>query len=242
MHTIFIMSKFVKSTRRIRRMKTMFDTLLQLPLFQGLCHEDFTNILGKVKLHFTKHKAGSVLIKSGTPCQQLFFILKGKITMSTSSTDELFTFVEQFEAPLLIESHSLFGMNTSYVSTYTASTEVDSVSIDKSSVLNELFNYEIFRLNYMNIISNRAQNLYNRFWEEPPTDIKNQVIHFILSHLEKPQGQKLLKVKMDDLAHYLDSTRLNTSKVLNELQDEGLIELHRKEILIPKAENLNFIF
>ncbi len=26
----------------------MYDTLLQLPLFQGLAHEDFTNILGKV--------------------------------------------------------------------------------------------------------------------------------------------------------------------------------------------------
>lgn len=221
-------------------METMFDTLLQLPLFQGLCHDDFTNILGKVKLHFTKYKAGSVLIKSGTPCQQLFFILKGEITMSTSSKNELFTIVEQFEGPYLIESHSLFGMNTSFISTYTASTEVHSVSINKSSVLNELFNYEIFRLNYMNIISNRAQNLYNRFWDEPPINIRNQVIRFILNHLEKPQGQKILKVKMDDLANFLDSTRLNTSKVLNELQNEGLIILHRKEILIPKAENLTF--
>ena len=42
--------------RRLHYMETMFDTLLQLPLFQGLCHEDFTNILEKVKLHFTKHK------------------------------------------------------------------------------------------------------------------------------------------------------------------------------------------
>ena len=33
--------------RRLRYMETMFDTLLQLPLFQGLCHEDFTNILEK---------------------------------------------------------------------------------------------------------------------------------------------------------------------------------------------------
>ena len=44
----------------------MYDTLLQLPLFQGLAHEDFTNILGKVKLHFTKHKAGETLVKKGT--------------------------------------------------------------------------------------------------------------------------------------------------------------------------------
>ena len=34
--------------RRLRYMETMFDTLLQLPLFQGLCHEDFTNILAYI--------------------------------------------------------------------------------------------------------------------------------------------------------------------------------------------------
>ena len=56
-------------------METMFDTLLQLPLFQGLCHEDFTSILDKVKLHFIKHKAGETIIKSGNPCTQLCFLL-----------------------------------------------------------------------------------------------------------------------------------------------------------------------
>ena len=55
---------------------------------------------------------------------------------------------------------------------------------------------------------------------------------------EKPQGEKVFKVKMDDLARCLDDTRLNISKTLNELQDSGLIELHRKEILIPDAQKL----
>ena len=59
-----------------------------------------------------------------------------------------------------------------------------------------------------------------------------------LSHCEKPQGEKTFKVKMDDLARCLDDTRLNISKTLNELQDNGLIELHRKEILIPDAQKL----
>ena len=31
---------------------TMYDKLLLLPLFQGLCKEDFTAILEKVRLHF----------------------------------------------------------------------------------------------------------------------------------------------------------------------------------------------
>ena len=43
---------------------------------------------------------------------------------------------------------------------------------------------------------------------------------------------------MDDLARYVDNTRLNTSRKLNEMQNEGLIELHRKEILIPDLQTL----
>ena len=34
---------------------TMYDTLLQLPLFQGLGKNDITEILSKVKFHFKKY-------------------------------------------------------------------------------------------------------------------------------------------------------------------------------------------
>ena len=90
----------------------------------------------------------------------------------------------------------------------------------------------------MNIVSNRAQNLYSRLWEEPTQDLREKIIRFFLLHCEKTQGEKIFKVKMDDLARYLDDTRLNTSKALNELQDKGLLELRRKEILIPDAQKL----
>ena len=57
-------------------METMFDTLLQLPLFQGLAQEDFTCILEKVKLHFTKHKPGELLLQKGSSFKEMVFILK----------------------------------------------------------------------------------------------------------------------------------------------------------------------
>ena len=37
---------------------TMYDTLLQLPLFQGLGKNDITEILDKVKFHFKKYEPG----------------------------------------------------------------------------------------------------------------------------------------------------------------------------------------
>lgn len=216
----------------------MFDTLLQLPLFQGLAQEDFTNILGKVKLNFTKHKAGEVIVKANEVCNKLIFVLKGEILSSTTSADASYSFSEYFQAPFLIEPQSLFGMNTSYVATYTTQTEANTVSINKAFVMNELFKYDIFRLNYMNIVSNRAQNLNNRIWIKTADSLEKQIGNFILAHIDRPIGRKILKIKMEELAQIVNDTRMGVSKALNSMQEKGVIELHRGEILIPDAEKL----
>lgn len=217
---------------------TMYDTLLQLPLFQGLCQNDFTNIVGKVKLHFSKYKEGERIIKKGTECKELVFLLKGEIMSEATDEEGLFTFCEFYNSPFVIEPYSLFGMHTHYTSSYVAQTNIDVVSIEKTYILSELNKYEIFRLNYLNIISNRAQILYDRLWHIPSQNIEAKITNFILSHAEKPSGRKIIKIKMDDFAQLLDDTRLNVSKALNEMQEKGLLVLHRKEIEIPEIGKL----
>lgn len=104
--------------------------------------------------------------------------------------------------------------------------------------MNDLFKYEIFRLNYMNIISNRAQTCYNRLWTEVPERLEARITDFILSHIERPSGEKILKIKMEELANAINDTRLSVSKALNGMQENGLLELHRGEIVIPDLERL----
>ena len=201
---------------------TMYDTLLQLPLFQGLCKNDFTNIIGKVKLHFRKYNADDIIVEQGAPCTQLIFLLNGEIISQTTDNRHSYALFETFGSPFVIEPYSLFGMQTNYTATYKARTDINIVTIDKLFVLNELNNYEIFRLNYLNILSNRAQVAYEKLWN---------------SHIGNT-GKKILKIKMEDLASLIDETRINVSKVLNDLQEQGLVQLSRKEISIPALEKL----
>lgn len=219
-------------------MDSMFDTLLQLPLFQGLAQEDFTNILAKVKLHFIKHKKGEVIAQGGTVCDRLIFILQGTVSAATPASDGSYLFTERCGAPAVLEPYSMFGMNTDYVSTYTALEETRTISIGKAFVVNELAQYEIFRLNYINIICNRAQTQQRRLWSTYGGDLQERIVSFIASRAEHPSGEKSLKIKMEELARIVNDTRLNVSKVLNSLQDKGLMELHRGEIVVPRLEVL----
>ncbi len=176
-------------------MDTMFDTLLQLPLFQGLAQEDFTCILGKVKLHFTKHKTGETIATAGECCNRLFFLLKGEISSCTTSPDNAYSLIEYLQAPCLLEAQSMFGMNTTYASTYTAGAEAHTVSISKTFVREELFRYEICRLNYTNIVSNRAQVLNTRLWTPATGTQEERIARFILYRCERQTGKKTAQNK-----------------------------------------------
>ena len=219
-------------------MDSIFDTLLQLPLFQGMTLEDLTSIVEKTKIHFEKLKAGETIEQAGQWCNRFTFILKGEGEMITQSEDGLFAVIETFSAPYLIEPQSLYGLQTIYVSTTRAVSEVATVRIDKPTIARELFKYEIFRLNYQNVISGRAQSLQRRLWQAPAGSLRNRFIHFLLMHFERPSGRKVVKIKMEDLAQILNETRLNVSRVLNQMQDEGLLSLHRGGIEIPEASLL----
>ena len=212
---------------------TMYDTLLQLPLFQGLGRNDFTSILDKVKMHFSKYKPGDPIIHKNQRCNQLAFLLNGTVMSETSDRDNLFTLYEEIKAPQLFEPYSLFGWRTEYASTYVAASPCDVITIDKSYLLSELNNYEIIRLNYLNLLSNRAQNLNERLWTNVPGTTQARIVGFLLLHCLTPFGEKRLKIKMDDFAKLLTSTRIRISRALNEMEKKGWLTLHRGEIRIP---------
>ena len=129
-------------------------------------------------------------------------------------------------------------MQNNYKANYKERTNINIVTIDKLFVLNELNNYELFRLNYLKILSNRAQVAYEKLWNSHIGNTEEKILNFLVLRSLQPEGKKILKIKMEDLASLIDETRINVSKVLNDLQEQGLVQLSRKAISIPALEKL----
>ena len=217
---------------------SMYDNLLQLPLFQGLCKDDFTTIIEKVKFHFLNYKENDIIRNQGDTCNQLVFLLSGEITQKVANEEEGYTLSETLHAPHIIEPYSLFGMDTRYTATYLAKTDATLLTIDKAYVYTELNNYEIFRLNYLNILSNRIQVSHKKLWSNHLSSLNEKFVYFLLDRCLKPQGDKVLNITMEDLARIVNETRINVSRMLNDMHQQGLIQLKRKEIYIPAIEKL----
>lgn len=219
----------------------MYNTLLQLPLFQGMSRTDLSEVIEKVKFHFLKFKAQKKILVQGEQCDKLVFLLHGELISETTAPCGTFSMVETFDRPQIIEPHSLFGKCPCYKATYTAQSDVSLLTIDKLYIYGVLDKYEVFRMNLLNLISNKADQLHEHIWSITPRRLEGRIAHFVRSICSTPNGVKTLRIRMGDLAKLLDDTRLNVSKVLNKWEEAGIIEMRRKEYIFRAMENLREI-
>ena len=216
----------------------MYENLLNLPYFQGLSKDEITRILDKVAFDFINCKVGESIYKEGDDCNRFSILIKGKVSCITCSEERNYSLHETIEAPFAIEPYSLFGGSTRYKRSYVAEEECAVLIFDKQYLFSEFTKYNIFTINLLNIISNKAQKTSQMTWKETPASIEGRIAQFVSQRCETEDGTKKLMIKMEQLASSICETRLNVSKALNSLKEKGVIDLHRKEIVIPSLQRL----
>ena len=207
--------------------QTMYNMLLQLPLFQGMSREDLFCILEQTTFRFRRIESGKTIFYQGEQCAELTFLMSGTLVAETQAPYAELSFAEEFALYMVIEPQSLFGKRPNYKSTYIAQGEVSLLSISKLEAYRLLEIYEIFRLNFLNMLCSKTENLHERLWAIAPNDLEGRMRLFIRSLCTTMQGPKTMRIKMTDLALLMDDTRLNVSAVLNKWQTEGLVSMHR---------------
>lgn len=217
---------------------SMYDKLLELPLFQGLTKENITSIIEKVKMGFHRFDNKHSIAVQNSRCNNLIFILSGNVKVITTDEKYNFTIEETIQGPYIIEPQSLFGMHTNFHSSYITEGEVEVLSIEKNYILTNLCKYDIFNLNYLNILSNRAQTVYNKLWNSHIGNTEEKIKNFLMFRCVTSFGKKTLYITMEDLSALIDDTRINVSRALNSLQEKNFIVLSRKKIIINEMSSL----
>ena len=64
------------------------------------------------------------------------------------------------------------------------------------------------------------------------------IVRFFFSHCLYPAGAKTFYILMTQMGQELNDSRLDISRALNQMQEDGLLTLHRGRIEIPMLEQL----
>ena len=216
----------------------IYDKLLQFTLFQGMSHADLMEVVGHTKFDFSKHPMGQRIVKDGDVCDRLIFLTTGSLSVETVSYDHTCRVSETVNAPYAIQTEQLFGLTQRYTSTFKTLTDCSFITIDKQEVMLLLETQLVFRLNMLNMLAADSQRLRQRVWRSAPQSLRERIIRFFFSRCNYPAGPKTFYILMKQLANELNDSRLDISHTLNDMQDEGLLTLHRGRIQIPMLERL----
>ena len=216
----------------------LFDKLLQFPLFQGMSRDDLEIVAGHTRFGFVKLSAGKTVVKSGDNCTQLHFLINGTLKIKSYADDYGYTIEEQMTAPNIIQLESIFGYYQRYTRDFMAQTDVNFITIDKEEVVRLTEDFLVFRLNIMNHFATQVQKQMRQVWNRPPQSLEDRVVRFLSQHVTYPAGHKVYNILMTRLAEEVNDSRLNVSRVLNNMQQKGLVSLSRGKIEIQQLERL----
>ena len=216
----------------------IFDKLLQFSLFQGMSRDDLELVAGHTRFGFVKVPQGKTVVKEGMACTHLFFLINGTVRVESCSDDHSYAVVEQMQAPYILQPEAIFGYQQRYTQTIVAQTDTNFITIEKEEVVRLSEDFLVFRLNLLNIFATLTQKLSRQPWRRYPQTLRERLVRFFVQHCVYPAGPKTFHILMNQLAGELNDSRLNVSKVLNQMQAENLISLHRGRIEIPLLERL----
>lgn len=216
----------------------LYSKLLELPLFQGLGHNDLDAIVSQTKFGFSKYKKGETIVNEDDVCAQLMFLLNGSVQAEAHSDDHGYRLTEFIDAPDVLQPDRIFGLHQRYTATFRAADDANFLTIDKREVSRLSDKYAIFRLNLLNLICTRSQRFSRRPWRSVPQSLEERIVRFIEAHCLRPAGEKVFHIKMTRLADELNDSRLDVSRALNNMQRQGLLRLSRGMITVPALEKL----
>lgn len=216
----------------------IYNNLLALPLFLGMSRKDLQQAAGQTRFDFRKIAQGETIVTEGEPCTHLYFLLDGDIMVKTYSTDRSYCIEEEIHAPETFQSERIFGLHPHFTHTYIALHDCSLLCLGKQDVMKLATRFDIFRINLLNLVSTQSQKHNIRTRQSPPKTLEERIVRFIESNCVSPSGEKTIHIKMTRIAEEVNDSRLDVSKALNHLQNQGLIQLFREQIYIPALEKL----
>ena len=203
-----------------------------------MARDDLQQIVAHTKFDFFKHPANANVITDGDRCEAVVIMTHGIISMEKWSDDRGYSILETLKAPFILQLEHLFGLHQRYSATFTTLSPCNFIAISKQEIMFLFEQFDVFRINYLNILAATTQKTQTHLWHPALADDRTRVIHFLVSHCSVPTGPKEFSILMTRLASEVNASRLDVSRVLNALRRDGLIQLRRGKIIIPELRNV----
>lgn len=216
-----------------------FDVLSHCPVFAGLTSERLSSLFEDVLFRIRRLGKNIPVASAGDECTNLIIVMSGTVKGEMNDYTGKTLKIENIEAPRPLASAFLFGKNNRFPVTVITNTEVELLYIARAEFLKLMQNDQRILINYLNSISSRTQFLSQRIRFLSFKNIRQKIVHYLLDLAGDRLSIVALPLSQEELAEFFGVTRPALARSLRELDQEGVINVHRRTITILDKQRMN---
>ncbi len=216
-----------------------FPVLSNSPLFRGLSDDEIENLTCSVNFRVRFYHSGAVVALAGEEILSLIIVLSGSVRGEMSDLAGRTMKIEDINPPQALAAAVLFGAAAKYPVTVTANTDSELLIINKSDYLAMMAGDRRILSNYLTFICNKAQFLSGRLRFHSFHTIRGKFANYLTSLPGASSGRVVIDRSQQELSDYFGVTRPSLSRVIGEMQEEGLISVERREVRLLDIKGLS---
>ncbi len=220
-------------------MENLWSELSKTNLFAGILPGELENLFHNRPYQIRQYDKEMFVAHSQDVCHDLFILVGGSVRGEMSDTPEKKLKIEDIIAPRPLASAFVFGRENRFPVDIIANEPATVMIIPRDVLITLLQKNETLLKNYLDAISSRAQFLSGKIRFLSFKTIREKVANYVLMHPQLKNNRIRLGQSQSELAGFFGVTRPSLARTLASMEEEGLIQLERKEITILNREKLN---
>lgn len=215
-----------------------FEVLSKSPVFAGLTAEKLITLFDGILYRVHRLGKNNLVASAGDECSNLIIVMSGMVKGEMNDPNGKTIKIENIEAPSPLASAFLFGKSNRFPVTVITNTETELLYIPRAEFLKLLQKDQRILINYLSVISSRSQFLTQRIHFLSFKNIRQKIAHYLMELAGDQLSVVELQLTQEELAEFFGVTRPALARSLGELNEEGILHVHRKTIRILDKKKL----
>ena len=219
-------------------MNSMYQQLMQLPLFQGVSTDLITALVEKLPVHFLKYRNGEQIVAAGDTCTHIKFIVSGKVRVITPCSRLRVSLEQTLSTPHVLAAEYLFGRDTNYPFTAYAEGPCGILQLLKGDYIKMINTDKVFLFNILNYLSSGSQRGLSLALSSRDGSVAERLAMLVSVLTVTGATDVVLKYKQKDLCSLLGTQRTTLVAMLDKLSDMEVLDYDSNEMRFLDQDRL----
>jgi CRP-like cAMP-binding protein len=220
----------------------MYQILLNSPLFRGLTIDELDDLFLHVKHQIRQFRSGEMLAQAGDEVDKAIILLEGRLQGEMVDFAGNSLKIEELDPPQMVAAAFLYGPISLFPVFLSAKTEGKILVVAKKEFTAMLTLESRIMVNYLNIVSGKAQFLSGKINFLSLKTIREKVAFYLLQQMTH-SGKKSLSIEQTqtNLSELFGVTRPSLSRTILEMENLEILRWSRDLVTILDLKKLNEI-